>query len=351
MAGGDSLNNAQTQVRPFARLLVAGSVGAIFAATAVTCPDVAKADEGGVSFWLPGLFGSFAAAPGAPGWSVSFIYIHPSVGTTAGKTFQDGTNFVTGIKGRADLLVYGATYTFAQPVLGGQAAFSLFNPVGGDTASVSGTLTGPLGHEISGARSESVAEFGDLIPQATLKWNKGVNDFMVYATGDIPVGAYDPSSLVNVGLGHGAFDWGGGYTYLNPATGLELSGVLGLTYNFENPSTQYQNGLDAHFDWGLSHFLTKEIDVGVAGYFYQQITDDSGPGAKLGGFRSRVAGIGPQVNFFFPVTDKIQGYANVKVYDEFAAENRPSGWNLWLTLSFSEAPPHPSAAEQAALTK
>jgi hypothetical protein len=127
--------------------------------------------------------------------------------------------------------------------------------------------------------------------------------------------------------------------------------VLGLTYNFENPSTQYQNGLDAHFDWGLSHFLTKQIDVGVAGYFYQQITDDSGPGAKLGGFRSRVAGMGPQVNFFFPVTDKIQGYANVKVYDEFAAENRPSGWNLWLTLSFSEAPPHPSAAEQAALTK
>ena len=31
------------------------------------------ADEGGVSFWLPGLFGSFAAAPGTPGWAVTFI--------------------------------------------------------------------------------------------------------------------------------------------------------------------------------------------------------------------------------------------------------------------------------------
>jgi hypothetical protein len=34
-------------------------------------PDqVARADEGGVSFWLPGQFGSLAAVPVAPGWSL-----------------------------------------------------------------------------------------------------------------------------------------------------------------------------------------------------------------------------------------------------------------------------------------
>jgi hypothetical protein len=48
---------------------------------------------------------------------------------------------------------------------------------------------------------------------------------MVYATGDIPVGDYDASRLSNIGIGHGAVDGGGGYTYFNPQTGQELSAV------------------------------------------------------------------------------------------------------------------------------
>src|SRR5262249_36249471 len=39
----------------------------------------ARADEGGVSFWLPGFFGSLAAAPQQPGWSLTNIYYHTSV--------------------------------------------------------------------------------------------------------------------------------------------------------------------------------------------------------------------------------------------------------------------------------
>jgi hypothetical protein len=39
---------------------------------------------------------------------------------------------------------------------------------------------------------------------------------MVYAAGDIPVGAYDPTRLANIGIGHGAIDGGGSYTYLDP---------------------------------------------------------------------------------------------------------------------------------------
>jgi hypothetical protein len=111
-----------------------------------------------------------------------------------------------------------------------------------------------------------------------------------------------------------------------------------MTYNLINPSTQYQNGLDAHLDMGASYFLSKQLNVGLVGYVFQQVTGDRGAGAKLGGFESRVAGIGPQLNFFFPVSDQIQGYANVKAYREFAAENRPQGWNVWLTIALSPAP-------------
>src|SRR5262245_66284551 len=82
---------------------------------------------------------------------------------------------------------------------------------------------------------------------------------MTYMLGDVAVGAYDSTRLSNIVIGHGAIDAGAGYTYLNPQTGHEFSGVLGFTYNFTNQSTQYQNGVDMHFDWGASQFLTKQF--------------------------------------------------------------------------------------------
>jgi hypothetical protein len=56
---------------------------------------------------------------------------------------------------------------------------------------------------------------------------------------------------------------------------------------------------------------------------------------------SRVLGVGPQVTFLFPVAG-MQGSFNVKGYREFDANNRPSGYNVWLTFSISpEAPTTP----------
>ena len=69
--------------------------------------------------------------------------------------------------------------------------------------------------------------------------------------------------------------FGGGYTYFNPMTGHEPSAVTGFTYNLINPSTNYQSGIDWHLDWGASQFLTKQIQVGAVGYFYEQITPGS----------------------------------------------------------------------------
>jgi hypothetical protein len=311
---------------------------AVFAiVVASTNSELSSADEGGVSFWLPGLFGSFAAVPGTPGVSAAVFYYHSSVSAGAGKAFQQGGRFEVGIAGRGDVIGFGPTYTFATPVLGGQASLSLVGVGGHELASVSGTLTGPNGAEISGSRSQSLTAFGDLFPQATLKWNQGASNYMVYATGDIPVGSYDPNRLVNLGIGHGAFDAGGGYTYFDPAKGLEFSAVVGLAYNFENSHTDYQNGLDAHLDVGASYFLNKQLFIGAVGYVFDQISGDSGTGAKLGSFESQVAGVGPQIGYFFPVNADIAGFINVKAYREFAAQNRPDGWNAWVTLAFSPA--------------
>jgi hypothetical protein len=57
--------------REFARALAP----ALVLGTLIIVPPAAKADEGGVSFWVPGFFGSLAATPQQPGsrWRASII--------------------------------------------------------------------------------------------------------------------------------------------------------------------------------------------------------------------------------------------------------------------------------------
>jgi hypothetical protein len=325
---------------------------AIAAAALMLCPDVSRADQGGASFWLPGTYGSLVAVPQTPGWSLSVVYYHYNVAASgnvaASKEILTDrlpptvkVNLNLGLSGQADLVTLAPTYTFVSPVLGGQLAVSMSSQYGRNAASIAGTLTalaGPIVKTRTGMLEDSLTSYGDLVPNAELLWNVGPANYMAYVTADIPVGDYNPMRLANIGLGHGAIDAGGAYTYLNAATGNEFSGVIGFTYNFKNPDTQYRNGIDFHFDWGASHYLSKQLFVGLAGYAYQQITDDSGQNPILGGFRSRVFGVGPQIGYLFPVGG-MQGFLGLRAYGEFDATNRAPGWNTWLTFSISPAAP------------
>jgi hypothetical protein len=314
------------------------------------------ADESGTSFWLPGTFGSLAAVPGTPGWAVASVYYHTSVSAgsdvAAAREIQTGrfnptlnVNLNANLHATADLAIIVPSYTFATPVLGGQLMVQMGTIVGTTSANVNGTLSStlpPFGLVRTDNISDTVVGFGDLYPLASLKWNAGVHNFMTYVTGDIPVGNYSSTSLANLGIGHGAIDAGGGYTYFNPATGHELSAVAGFTYNFLNPTTNVQSGVDFHLDWGASQFLSKQFFVGLVGYAYDQLTADSGSGNKVGAFESRVFAVGPQLGYIFPIAGK-QGFLGLKAYGEFGAKNRPEGWNTWLTFAISDAPPAPSA--------
>jgi hypothetical protein len=328
------------------------SGAAIAIALVASVPGISRADEGGVSYWLPGRFSSLAATPQVPGWSMAAVYYHTTVGASGGvaaaREIQIGripanvnVSLNANLNAQGDLILLNPTYTFATPVLGGQLAIGVTGIFGRSSASVDGTLTtslGPLLATRTGFIGDSITSVGDLYPQATLKWNAGVHNFITYATGDIPVGAYNSTRLANLGIGHAAIDGGGGYTYFNPMTGHEFSAVAGFTYNFKNTATDYQNGIDFHVDWGMSQFLSKQFFVGLVGYAYQQVTDDFGQHPILGGFRSRVLGVGPQAGLLFPVGD-MQGYLNVKAYGEFEAQNRPAGWNAWITFAISPMAP------------
>ncbi len=314
---------------------------------AATAPLPSQADEGGVSFWVPGLYGSLAATPAVPGWAFAAVYYHVSADAGGARALPSGGQIRAGLDANADSVFLNANYVSPSPVLGAQFAFGLAVPVGRVRTSVEATLTGPGGGVLSGAASDTFTGFGDLYPTATLKWNRGDHNYMAYFKGGIPLGTYRTGRLANLSIGHAAIDGGVGYTYFDQQKGHEFSLVTGLTYNFENTHTNYRNGVDWHLDWGASQFLSKQIHVGLVGYYYLQLTDDSGGfAAALDGFRSRVAGIGPQFGYIFPVGDKWQGYLNLKGYYEFAAENRPEGWNIWLTLAISPAAPHENGAKK-----
>jgi hypothetical protein len=337
---------------------------AVTAAALLLCPEVSHADQSGGSFWFPGQFASLVAVQQTPGWALNVTYYHSSVAAAgsvaAAREILAGRIPATvnvdlnlSLTGRADLVALAPSYTFATPVLGAQLVVGMPGQYGRTAASIAGTLTaiaGPIVVTRSGMLEGSLTSYGDLAPFAELLWNYGANNYMAYITGNIPVGDYDPTRIPNIGLGHGAIDVGGAYTYFNPATGNEISGVAGFTYNLKNPDTQYRSGIDLHFDWGASHYLTKQLFVGIAGYAYQQITDDSGQNPILGGFRSRIFGVGPQIGYSFPVGG-MQGFLGLRGYGEFGAANRPSGWNTWLTFAISPTEPTAAAPIKHLLTK
>ena len=105
----------------------------------------ARADEGGISMWLPGLFGSLAAAPQVPGWAVGIVYYHTSISAegsvaaarevTIGKINPTiNVNLNLNLKASADLVVIDPSYTLATPVFGGQFNVNVAGFVGGTPA-------------------------------------------------------------------------------------------------------------------------------------------------------------------------------------------------------------------------
>src|SRR6266478_8468327 len=159
------------------------------AATALTCvgllsatSSVSLADESGTSFWLPGTYGSLAAAPGTPGWAVAAVYYHTSVSAgadvAAAREIQIGrfnpalnVSLNANLHASADLAIIVPSYTFATPVLGGQLAVQMGTIVGSTSANVNGTLTAslpPFGLMRTDSIGDTVTGFGDLYPLASL---------------------------------------------------------------------------------------------------------------------------------------------------------------------------------------
>lgn len=287
----------------------------------------ARADEGGVSFWLPGQYASFAAIAPTPGFSLplqSYCYTGSAGGSRA---LNRGNLLSVGLDTDFCAQFVVPTWTPDTTVLGARPSVSLAFFPGWSKTSAQIEAQGT-----SVSRTDDVAGFGDLFPTVQLFWDKGVHNWMTYVTGDIPVGSYDPDRLSNLGIGHAAIDAGGAYTYLDSDTGWEFSATAGLTYNFENSNTNYKNGIDSHLDVGMSKFLNEQFFLGLVGYAYLQLTPDEGQPPQLGSMESRTFAVGPQIGYDFNI-DGVPIFANLRGYYEFAVQNRTEGGSLFLTVN------------------
>ena len=77
---------------------LASALSSFVIGVAAFSPQRAMADEGGVSFWLPGTYGSLAAVPAVPGWSFLTFNYYDSVSASRSAEFVRGGGIEAGVK-------------------------------------------------------------------------------------------------------------------------------------------------------------------------------------------------------------------------------------------------------------
>lgn len=268
----------------------------------------------------------------------------------AGVYFQDDTYFYSGkIAGGTTLPTGGLlvanvsattwinlpTTLWVTPakILGGDLAFSLTTPFGEPRINANLLVNSPRFGPIGVNASDANFDMSDFFLNSFIGWHSGNFHWQLGVGGVIPSGTYVAGQLSNVSLNRPAIDIFGAITWLDPAIGWDLSAAAGFTFNRTNTATDYKTGDEFHLEWGATKYLTKEFTIGMVGYFYQQLTPDSGSGARLGAFEGRVVALGGTFGYTFEV-GKIPVSTRIKVFREFDVQNRMEGTAGFLTVAF-----------------
>ena len=172
---------------------------------------------------------------------------------------------------------------------------------------------------------------GDFFAESTLSWHPrqfdlsaGVGVWM--PTGDSPS---QPGPSTRVGLGYWTPMLTFGATwYVDEEKTWAISALSRYEFNTEQRDTHITPGQAYTLEWGASKTVAKVVDLGVVGYYQQQVTTDSGTGASPD--RDRVVAIGPEINMAFP---KQMLFASFRYNCEFWAQSRAQGHTFTLTLT------------------
>lgn len=274
------------------------SLAAASIATAFCMANIGPtlAAEGGSSHYLPGASGDiFLATPPKPGFQLANTLWFQS-GDAGSAVLQGKVN--VGLDLNLFLNLTALTYTFEQPVLGGTYTFGAIVPIG--YADLDATVIGAAGRQFSA--SDNSFNLSDMVfIPVQLNWTAGKWSFKAAETVIAPTGGYDTSNTVNLGRNYWSFDTAAAITWFNADSGTEVSVMPGIMLNTQNNATDYQTGAELHVDFTANQFLSETFALGLRGYYYRQLTGDSGSGAKLGDFKSESFGVGPGFVWIPPV--------------------------------------------------
>jgi hypothetical protein len=166
-----------------------------------------------------------------------------------------------------------------------------------------------------------------------LGWNAGNFHWNVGVFGFAPTGDYSTKQLANTSLNHWAVMNRLAATWFDPQTGWEVTGAAIYSVNWENPATDYETGNILNLDGAITKNFGP-LGVGMVGYAMIQTTGDSGTGARLGAFESRVYALGPILTFTTSADPSKALTVIVKGYQEFDAKNTFEGHVIDAAVSF-----------------
>lgn len=288
----------------------------------------AIASENGNSFYLLGLKGPMAGVVPAPGLYLQNDVYYYTARADSSQALPSGGQVIVGIKAKA--LVDLPTLIWSTPykLLNGRLALGLTLPYGHQYIDAN-LVVGPYG----GGTSSRITTMGDPVLTGILGWQNGAYHWNLTGMVNVPAGHYRENSITNIAFHRWGADLSLAGTWYEPSVGWDLSGVVGLTFNGNNAKTKYRTGTGLHLETAISRDIGGPgTTLGAIGYYYQQISDDSGDGAVLGGFRGRTAALGLTASHAFKWgSTPIQ--ARLKVLREFNAQNRVQGTAAYLTLS------------------
>jgi len=297
--------------------------GRIAATLLLSLPACVWGAEGASTEYVGGFTG-FAAGyvPTDPGtYLANYLY------------YYNGSTAAVAVNGKVALNVSTTvyfeipevTYITKLTLFGGNYGFGLAVPVGYVSVDVG---INPVGVD----RSASTFGLGDsiLVP-AVIGWHSGNWHTNLALSVFAPTGQYDPNQAINLSKNFWAVDGSYSASFLNE-TGFDLSGCLGYTVNFENPTTNYKSGDVVHLDLAVGQNLTKQWKVGVGGYAVVQVTGDSGSGATLGSFESDIYALGAILGYSAKL-GQTDVDLQLRWYREFDAKNHLEGNAIYLTTA------------------
>jgi hypothetical protein len=293
----------------------------------------ALAGEGGVTHVIPGAMATLSdLPPTSPGWLLKPMYLNYK------GSFSAQLPTAAGIAGNVDVttntvgLVGG--YTFGQTILGG-AHYTFAAALPYSWVDISANVQTPFGTK---RVQNSVSGFGDLtVLPIMLAWKLG--DWQINATLPIyaPTGSYEKGRLGNTGLNYWTFDPIIGAVYSHKASGFNAMLHAGYAMNTENTATQYQSGSMMHLEGVIQQFLPVGpgiLSLGVEGFYFDQLTGDSGSGATLGDFKGRTYGLGPVLGYILPLKNKQSLVFELKCLTELDTQRRLEGDYLWFKMVY-----------------